>query len=633
MKNPNPQLNYTLDIDTPVLQIPEIETKFGIQVYSNSLLILLEDINQVRIVQQLHFWLTQKHGVVLDGVRWIWKPIREWIEESLPDLSSWVLRGAIASLVEKGILIREQIYQKHHGHNYSPSNRTYYYSIDYEKLQQLICQKLQQLGLSKTAKTDLSKTAKTDLLETATTRFVDCHKTRQNQLQYKQTNIYKNASTDVLEVEEEERPWRGFLAKGTREESLQSLSPQSSNKNNSSPANKADPEDKSSVTEIQDNTERRTTDEVESRKYEVRNAPPHAALSSTQGRSGVGSEDEAALPLATEGSDGKLSTSYSLLSTSRKYDPALGIVAPSSRREKIQDWTWQWLPDGAWAIDGKLDSAFHTWLAQKWQTEHGGDIYKHKANVLRHFKKDPANIPIYWLSYQEETKHRYDNAATRMANGVAIKPEEQKLLVARSRAITEQLPEEINPVSKPVRLISHDGNGALIKGHDGNGHDGNSHDGSGALINGHDGNGALINGHDGNGHDGNGALINGHDGNSHDDNDALINGDTCNAPEGAEAAEAYKLYQPEKIDRPVDKKFLFEKLRNLSTKFSFPEAAKRKPHKEKTDFETLSIAQINELIASDPILAKGWLPQLKKSARVEVVLNDAGELLYVEEPF
>ena len=76
---------------------------------------------------------------------------------------------------------------------------------------------------------------------------------------------------------------------------------------------------------------------------------------------------------------------------------------------------------------------------------------------------------------------------------------------------------------------------------------------------------------------------------------------------------------------------MFEKLRNLTTKFSFPEVAKRKP--ETPDLESLSIAQINELIANDPILAKGWLPYLFKSDQVDVVLNEAGELLYVEEPF
>ncbi len=55
--------------------------------------------------------------------------------------------------------------------------------------------------------------------------------------------------------------------------------------------------------------------------------------------------------------------------------------------------------------------------------------------MLRHFKKDPANIAIgqslpvklgAWTQYESETRHRYENASVRMHNGMEIKAEEQQ---------------------------------------------------------------------------------------------------------------------------------------------------------------------------------------------------------------
>jgi hypothetical protein len=40
-------------------------------------------------------------------------------------------------LVKKGVLERKHLYKEHHGHNYSPKNRTYYYRLDREELSQL----------------------------------------------------------------------------------------------------------------------------------------------------------------------------------------------------------------------------------------------------------------------------------------------------------------------------------------------------------------------------------------------------------------------------------------------------------------------------------------------------------------
>ncbi|MGH2412670.1 MAG: hypothetical protein ACRDEA_03030 [Microcystaceae cyanobacterium] len=77
----------------------------------------------------------------------------------------------------------------------------------------------------------------------------------------------------------------------------------------------------------------------------------------------------------------------------KNYDSALGIRPPV-------DWTicqqrhFDWIPDGPWKVVGKLDPNFVTWQALDWQKAYGGDLHKKKADVLRHFKKDSANLAI-----------------------------------------------------------------------------------------------------------------------------------------------------------------------------------------------------------------------------------------------
>ncbi|MGH2414332.1 MAG: hypothetical protein ACRDEA_11730, partial [Microcystaceae cyanobacterium] len=129
----------------------------------------------------------------------------------------------------------------------------------------------------------------------------------------------------------------------------------------------------------------------------------------------------------------------------KNYDSALGIRPP-------EDWTtcqqrhFDWIPDGPWKVVGKLDPNFVTWQALDWQKAYGGDLHKKRADVLRHFKKDPANLAIAWEQYSGEQLHRYENAAVRMHNGLEIRPDEQQQLIQHSRAVTEPLPEAINPV-------------------------------------------------------------------------------------------------------------------------------------------------------------------------------------------
>lgn len=129
--------------NTPVLKVNNLKTKFDTIVLSNSFVALIGDYIEARIVQQLHYWCYSEYGVVIKGLRWIYKPIREWLSEAFIGFTDWQLRKAIASLLKKGLIKREKLYVKHHQqeHNspwWNPKNQTYYYNVNYGKLQQII---------------------------------------------------------------------------------------------------------------------------------------------------------------------------------------------------------------------------------------------------------------------------------------------------------------------------------------------------------------------------------------------------------------------------------------------------------------------------------------------------------------
>lgn len=127
-----------------ILRFETLQTKFDLGIVSNSLIALLGSYEEARIIQQLHYWMVKGYGKIIDGLRWIYKPIKEWIEEVFPSASSWRIRKAIVSLESKNILLKEHLYHEHHGHNFAPKNRTYYYSLNYEGLEEFARQYTQQ---------------------------------------------------------------------------------------------------------------------------------------------------------------------------------------------------------------------------------------------------------------------------------------------------------------------------------------------------------------------------------------------------------------------------------------------------------------------------------------------------------
>lgn len=118
------------------------------------------------------------------------------------------------------------------------------------------------------------------------------------------------------------------------------------------------------------------------------------------------------------------------------------LLPVSNRVQNI----YAWIPEGPWKVDGKLDYAFLRWQAQKWVDKFGGRLEDKEADVLRNWKKDADNISISWRHYSAEYSSRLENVALRMEAGIPISEEEQARFVENQKAITHQLPDELNPV-------------------------------------------------------------------------------------------------------------------------------------------------------------------------------------------
>lgn len=125
-----------------LLKIEGLETKFDVVPVSNSLAILIGDRDKATIVQQLYYWTEKGYGEVIEGVRWFYKSIEEWIREVFPTFSSWKLGKMMRELRDEEIIHREKLFTKHQIQNgdrfwWQPKNQTYYYSLNFDKLQEL----------------------------------------------------------------------------------------------------------------------------------------------------------------------------------------------------------------------------------------------------------------------------------------------------------------------------------------------------------------------------------------------------------------------------------------------------------------------------------------------------------------
>ena len=87
-------------------------------------------LNEAILLQKIHGWLqcTPKEHV---GRNWIYNSYRSW-HEQLPFMSEITIKRAMKNLIDKGIVLTENF-------NKEKFDKTLWYSIDYEKLNEVVC--------------------------------------------------------------------------------------------------------------------------------------------------------------------------------------------------------------------------------------------------------------------------------------------------------------------------------------------------------------------------------------------------------------------------------------------------------------------------------------------------------------
>jgi uncharacterized phage protein (TIGR02220 family) len=99
--------------ESPVMIIPSLAVKIGL--------------NEAVVLQQIHYWLgISKHKI--EGRTWVYNTYEEW-QKQLPFWSVSTIKRTILSLEMKGLLLSANF-------NQMKMDKTKWYSIDYEKLQE-----------------------------------------------------------------------------------------------------------------------------------------------------------------------------------------------------------------------------------------------------------------------------------------------------------------------------------------------------------------------------------------------------------------------------------------------------------------------------------------------------------------
>lgn len=109
---------YLLD-EYPLLVMPSLAKKIGL--------------NKAIVLQQCHYWL-QRTSKVREGRKWFYKTYEEWMGE-LPFWSDKTIRRTITELEKDKLLITDNFNQKR-------SDKTKWYTIDYEIFNQIMNDKL-----------------------------------------------------------------------------------------------------------------------------------------------------------------------------------------------------------------------------------------------------------------------------------------------------------------------------------------------------------------------------------------------------------------------------------------------------------------------------------------------------------
>ena len=100
----------------PLLVPPELSNAIGL--------------HEAIVLQQMHYWLNKGAGKVIDGIRWIWNTLDDWLDQ-FKFLSKWQLRQALRRLRDELGLVKFSQQQKHWW------DRTGWYTINYQRLKAL----------------------------------------------------------------------------------------------------------------------------------------------------------------------------------------------------------------------------------------------------------------------------------------------------------------------------------------------------------------------------------------------------------------------------------------------------------------------------------------------------------------
>lgn len=112
------QASRLLIDEQPLQVIPSLACRVGL--------------NRAMFLQQLHYWL-EKSGHERDGKKWVFNTYEEW-HEQFPFWSAEAIRKIVSQLEDKGLIETTDRYNKR------ATDRTKWYTIDYETLDSLICQ-------------------------------------------------------------------------------------------------------------------------------------------------------------------------------------------------------------------------------------------------------------------------------------------------------------------------------------------------------------------------------------------------------------------------------------------------------------------------------------------------------------
>ena len=171
----------------------------------------------------------------------------------------------------------------------------------------------------------------------------------------------------------------------------------------------------------------------------------HRKLEKSFGKNEEGGQQEGVPEKFQDGSPGSRTTfpdeTGTLHLTNKTTHEGKRSAAPRNKNSQKNP-EWDWLPDGPWRTEsGKLDDAFLNAVAERWVKKYGDTLTDKRTNAMKHFCKDPRNLPIEWQWYQDTFVHQVANVQVRLNGGMDTAADE--LMIVKNQRAALPLPEEI----------------------------------------------------------------------------------------------------------------------------------------------------------------------------------------------